>query len=232
MDEMGATHRRATRIVVVEDEDLVRSMVVDVLAEAGHEVVACSDAQGGLEAARGAPTDLCVLDLNLPDPMKGLEVCRRLRADPRTCSVPVLVLTGNKADAVEAAMFDAGADDYVRKNDFRPRVFLRRVDAILRRARAVGGAAIEHGPLWIDPGRREARLEGRPMELSPTEFDVLYRLVAWPDRTHSREDLLDSQEARPRTVDVRIMCLRRKLGPHAGLIQTVVGFGYRLGVVS
>ena len=165
--------------------------------------------------------------------MKGLEVCRELRADPRTHKIPILVVTGNNEEAYEAALFDAGADDYIRKNNFRPEIFLRRVAAVLRRARRVDGVAIQRGPLWLHPLRREALLGGEPLHLTPTEFDLLKKLVSQPDRALSRTELLDrgddSDASIHRTVDVHVLSIRRKLGDHAWLVSTVFGVGYRVG---
>jgi two-component system phosphate regulon response regulator PhoB len=222
------------KILVIEDEDLLRDMILEVLRGGGYETAGAADARGGLRLVRELSPDLVVLDLNLPERMKGLEICRAIRADPATASVAVLVLTGNKGDEYETALFDAGADEYIRKNDFKPQLFLRRVAAVLRRATQTSSSALQAGPLTVFPGRREARVDGRPLSLTPTEFDIICKLASNPERAISRRELLDrgteGEDATvDRTVDVHILAIRRKLGDLAWLVSTVWGVGYRLG---
>lgn len=222
------------KILVIEDEDLLRDMILEVLGGGGYETAGASDAPEGLRLVQELSPDLVVLDLNLPERMKGLEICRAIRADPATSHVAVLVLTGNKGDEYETAMFDAGADEYIRKNDFKPQLFLRRVAAVLRRAHQTGSSALQAGPLTIYPGRRETRVEGRPLSLTPTEFDILFKLASNPERAISRRELLDrgtdgDDATVDRTVDVHILAIRRKLGTMSWLVSTVWGVGYRLG---
>ncbi len=219
------------RILVVEDEDLVRNMITDVLRAAGYEVRGAKEGREGLRELKASPPDLVVLDLNLPG-MNGLAVCREIRADEQARHVGILVLTGNRGDEVETALFDAGADEYIRKGDFKPALFLRRVGAVLRRAVRTGEERLSEGPLALYPKRREAELDGRPLDLTPTEFDILYKLVTQRDRAVSRRELLDrgdDESGLDRTVDVHVMGIRRKLEPHGWLVATVRGVGYRLG---
>lgn len=222
------------KILVVEDEDLLRDMILEVLSGDGYETAGAADAHEGLRLVKEMSPDLVVLDLNLPERMKGLDICRQVRADPAVSHVAVLVLTGNKGDEYETAMFDAGADEYIRKNDFKPQLFLRRVGAVLRRASQTSTSALQSGPLTIYPARREARIEGRPVSLTPTEFDIIYKLAANPERAITRRELLDrgtegDDATVDRTVDVHILSIRRKLGKFAWLVSTVWGVGYRLG---
>ena len=222
------------RILVIEDEDLLRGMILEVLATDGYETAEASDERTGLRMVSELSPDLVVLDLNLPAHMKGLEICRQIRQDPGTSHVAVLVLTGNKGDEYEAALFDAGADEYIRKADFKPQLFLRRVAAVLRRATQTGNTAITSGPLTIYPARREALVEGTALSLTPTEFDILCKLASSPERAISRRELLDrgaegEDPAVDRTVDVHILAIRRKLKDFSWLVSTVWGVGYRLG---
>ncbi len=222
------------KILVIEDEDLLRDMILEVLRGAGYETAGASDPVTGLRDVREKSPDLVVLDLNLPERMKGLEICREIRADPAISHIAVLVLTGNKGDEYETAMFDAGADEYIRKNDFKPQLFLRRVSAVLRRATQTSSSALQSGPLTVFPARREARIDGKPISLTPTEFDILYKLASNPERAISRRELLDrgtegDDATVDRTVDVHILAIRRKLGGHSWLVSTVWGVGYRLG---
>jgi len=222
------------RILVIEDEDLLRGMILEVLATDGYETAEAADERTAMRLVRELTPDLVVLDLNLPAHMKGLDICRQIREDPGTNHIAVLVLTGNKGDEYEAAMFDAGADEYIRKADFKPQLFLRRVAAVLRRATQTGNAAVQAGPLTIYPARREALVDGEALSLTPTEFDLLCKLASNPERAISRKELLDrggegDDPAVDRTVDVHILAIRRKLKGFAWLVSTVWGVGYRLG---
>ena len=222
------------RILVIEDEDLLRDMILEVLGADGYETAGAGDPHEGLRLVRELTPDLVVLDLNLPAHMKGLDICREIRGDSATSHVAVLVLTGNKGDEYETAMFDAGADEYIRKTDFKPQLFLRRVSAVLRRATQTSNAALQQGPLTVYPARREALVDGEPLSFTPTEFDILYKLASNPERAISRRELLDrggegDDAAVDRTVDVHILAIRRKLGEFAWLVSTVWGVGYRLG---
>ena len=222
------------RILVIEDEDLLRGMILEVLATDGYETAEASDERTAMRLVKELTPDLVVLDLNLPAHMKGLEICRQIREDTATNHIAVLVLTGNKGDEYEAAMFDAGADEYIRKADFKPQLFLRRVAAVLRRATQTGNAANQSGPLTIFPARREALVDGTALSLTPTEFDILCKLASNPERAISRKELLDrggegEDPAVDRTVDVHILAIRRKLKAFSWLVSTVWGVGYRLG---
>lgn len=221
------------RILVIEDEDLLRDMILEVLGTDGYETAGASDGHEGVRLVRDLTPDMVILDLNLPAHMKGLDICQEIRNDPATSHVAVLVLTGNKGDEYEAVMFDAGADEYIRKQDFKPQLFLRRVSAVLRRASQTGNATINAGPLTIYPARREAQIDGEALSFTPTEFDILYKLASAPERAISRRELLDRGDgddaAVDRTVDVHILSIRRKLREHSWLVSTVWGVGYRLG---
>lgn len=222
------------RILVIEDEDLLRDMILEVLGADGYETAGAGDPHEGLRLVRELTPDLVVLDLNLPAHMKGLDICREIRGDSATSHIAVLVLTGNKGDEYETAMFDAGADEYIRKTDFKPQLFLRRVSAVLRRATQTSNAALQQGPLTVYPARREALIDGQALSFTPTEFDILYKLASNPERAISRRELLDrggegDDAAVDRTVDVHILAIRRKLGEFSWLVSTVWGVGYRLG---
>jgi len=221
----------ASRILVIEDEDLVRDMIVQVLESHGFAAQGAKEGREGLRLLRASPPDLVVLDLNLPV-VHGLEVCREIRRDPDIRHVGILILTGNKGDESEAMLFDAGADDYIRKSDFKPALFLRRLGAVMRRAVKTGDGALHHGPLTLYPERREALVAGKPVGFTPTEFDILYKLASSRGKALSRRELLDRGEDEPavdRTVDVHVLSIRRKLGEHDWLVSTVWGVGYRLG---
>ncbi len=219
-------------VLVVEDERDIRDLVVLHLGQAGFR---CRTATGGLEAlreVRAAAPDLIVLDLMLPG-LDGLDVCRRLRGDPATAAIPIVVLTA-RADEVDRVLgLELGADDYVVK-PFSPKELVARVRAVLRRARAPAGA-LTAGTIRLDPARHVVEVDGRPVPLTPREFDLLRALLAAAGRVLSREHLLDrawgygrADEIESRTVDVHVRRLRAKLGPEGRRIVTVKGVGYRL----
>jgi phosphate regulon transcriptional regulator PhoB len=223
-----------TDVLVVEDEPDIRNLIVHHLARDGFR---CRTAASGAEAltqVRTAAPDLVVLDLMLPG-MDGLEVCRRLRGDPSTAAVPIIMLTA-KADEVDRIVgLEMGADDYVPK-PFSPKELVARVRAVLRRARPAGDTArpLGAGGVSLDPARHAVTVDGRPVELTPKEFDLLHALLEAAGRVLSREHLLNrvwgysrADEIESRTVDVHIRRLRAKLGAEERRIATIKGVGYR-----
>jgi DNA-binding response OmpR family regulator len=166
--------------------------------------------------------------------LDGWEVCKRLRSDPSTVSTPLLMLTAKAEEGDRVLGLELGADDYVAK-PFGIRELLARVKALLRRAEVVPDQqeVLKAGPLVIDSGRRMVSAAGKRVELTTTEFDLLRLLAERPGRVISREDLLsrirgDDAAVIDRTVDVHVSALRRKLGRHGELVETVRGVGYRL----
>ncbi len=220
------------RIVIIEDEPQVRAMVSEVLDAAGFETIGAADGLAGLRLVRELRPDLVLLDIGLPGGLTGTSVCREIRADTEVGQVAIVALTGQVGDKYEEEMFDAGADDYVRKNSFRPNLLVSRIRAVLRRTHGRSEEAIESDHLRIHPARREVEVAGKSISLTPTEFDILYRIASNPDRALPRRDLLDrgaGAAAVDRTVDVHVLSIRRKLGRFQWLIATVWGVGYRLG---
>jgi DNA-binding response OmpR family regulator len=228
-----------TRILLIEDERDIVELVRYHLEREGFQVVPAADGGAGLRRAREEPPDLVVLDLMLPG-LDGLEVCRQLRRDPATRSLPILMLTA-KADEVDRVVgLEVGADDYVVK-PFSPRELVARVRALLRRAaeRPPGGPPpgpppLRAGPLVLDEGRHEVTVAGRPVDLTAKEFGLLAALMRARGRVLGRERLLEevwgyqsAAEIESRTVDVHVRRLREKLGPEARRIVTVKAVGYR-----
>lgn len=221
------------RLAIVDDDPMTRQVLGDVLAWAGFAVDAYADGRSALEGLRAAPPAAVLLDLWMPG-LDGLAVCRALRADPVTARIPVVMLTGSTDEEDQVLGFEVGADDYITKPWAVP-VLLARLRAVLRRAAAPEDPQrLVRGPLALDADRREALLEGRPLNLTPTEFRVLYALALHPERVLTRADLLGDDEpageTSRRNVDVHIYTLRRKLGRHHTLVDTVWGLGYRLGL--
>ena len=201
------------KVVVIEDDTVVADTLALYLRSAGYEVVCASDGTAGLLAARDA--NLVILDLMIPG-LPGLEVCRRLRA---ASTVPIVMLTARTAEDDRLAGFEAGADDYVPK-PFSPREVVARVQAVLRRAPDADDAPapVRVGDLEIDLWARQARVAGRDVPLTATEFRVLAALARHPGRTFTRDELVaraigPDYEGLDRTVDVHITKLRPKLEP-------------------
>jgi len=228
----------SSRVLIVEDELDIRELVVHHLKREGYQVSAASSGEEALRQVQAAPPDLVLLDLMMPA-MDGLEVCRRLRQDPATAMLPIVMLTA-KGDEVDRVLgLEIGADDYVVK-PFSPKELVARVRAVLRRSRSAPGAApLKVGALVMDLGTHTASVAGEPLTLTPKEFDLLRALVEARSRVLSREFLLDrvwgysrASEIESRTVDVHVRRLRVKLGPEGRRILTVKSVGYRLDSTS
>ena len=223
----------AAEVLVVEDEPDIRNLIVLHLSREGFR---CRTAKSGPEAlreARAATPDLVILDLMLPD-LDGLEVCRRLRSDAATATIPIIMLTA-KADEVDRVVgLEMGADDYVVK-PFSPKELIARIRAVLRRARPAAEARVlRAGAVTIDPMRHQVDVAGTAVELTPMEFDLLRALVEAAGRVLSREQLLErvwgytrGGDIESRTVDVHVRRLRAKLGDTGRRIATLKGVGYR-----
>jgi len=224
----------ASRVLIVEDEPDIRDLVTFHLERSGYEVSSVRTGTDALRQIRVSRPDLVLLDLMLPE-LDGLEVCRRLRRDAATSSLPIVMLTA-KGDEVDRVVgLEMGADDYIAK-PFSPKELVARVRAVLRRTRPdPTGLAIITGALAIDPGTHTVTVEGAPVSLAPKEFDLLHALVEVQGRVLSREFLLErvwgysrASEIESRTVDVHVRRLRVKLGKEGRRILTIKSVGYRL----
>ena len=219
-------------VLVIEDEQEIRDLVRYNLEKAGYRVAAAADGEEGLKQLFASRPDALVLDLMLPG-MNGLEIVREVRNEPLTHDLPVLILTARSAEMDKLLGFEQGADDYLTK-PFSPRELVARVKALLRRTRPSGtGRALEVGPLRVDLEAHEASCAGARLDLTPREFDLLAFLARNPGRALSREELLRKvwgydYVGETRTVDVHVRRLRAKLGEHHGVIETVLGAGYKL----
>jgi DNA-binding response OmpR family regulator len=219
-------------IVVIEDDHHISDLVDLYLRRDGFRVIQAADGAAGLDAIAREKPRLVVLDIGLPGEMDGIELCRRLRARD---SVPVLMLTARDTELDRVLGLEIGADDYVTK-PFSPRELVARVKAILRRADGPPPEAPEVlsvGSVEVDRGRREARVAGSVVALAAREFDLLSYLADNAGLVLSRQQLLDgvwgpNWYGDPRTVDVHVRQLRKKLGDALPL-ATVWGVGYRLG---
>jgi phosphate regulon transcriptional regulator PhoB len=223
----------AQRVLIVEDEPDILSLLVFHLEREGYQVTQSRTGPEGLRLAGASPPDLVLLDLMLPG-MDGLEVCRRLRQDPATRSLPIVMLTARGDEVDRVLGLELGADDYVVK-PFSPRELVARIRAVLRRARPDPATrALVLGRLAIDFSGHRVTVDGKPVGLTRKEFDLLRALTEARGRVLSREYLLDhvwgytaAGEIESRTVDVHVRRLRQKLGAEGQRIGTVTGVGYR-----
>ncbi len=220
------------KILIIEDERDLLEVLTYNLEKEGYEVQSATDGRDGLQKAQLGNPDLVMLDLMLPV-MDGLEVCRQLRSDSRTQRVRVLMLTARSEDVDEIVGFNMGADDYVTK-PFKIKPLIHRIKALLRRGET-GTTDQEqialHG-IVVDRLNHVARCDGIELQLTPTEFRLLWTFLRQPGRPFSRNELMDTSRgedanALERTIDVHIRALRQKLGEKAALIETVRGIGYR-----
>lgn len=230
-------------ILIVEDEPAITELLAMNLRHDGHEVRCAATADEALQAVQGELPDLVLLDWMLPGE-SGLSLARRWRADARTRGLPIVMLTARSQESDVVQGLDVGADDYLSK-PFSTAELLARIRAVLRRKAPESlDTAVQVGPLRLDPTTMRVHAstlagspgdEGIEVHLGPTEFRLLRYLMTYPERVHSRSQLLDRVWGdhvfiEERTVDVHIKRLRDALGGSgcAGLIETVRGAGYRL----
>ena len=226
---------RAPRILLVDDEQPIQTLLSFPLQRDGYEVVMAGDGQEALNRFSEQPFDLVVLDLMLPK-VDGLEVCRRMRA---RSAVPIIMLTAKSEEIDKVLGLELGADDYITK-PFSMREFRSRVKAALRRAgmarsQGNGETPIEVRELRIDPAKRAVNVRGNEVKTTFVEFELLLAMASSPGRVFTRDMLLeriwgDSSYRDPRTIDVHIRHLREKIEPDAKnpeYLLTVRGVGYR-----
>lgn len=220
-------------VLIVEDEEDILELVAYNLNKDGYDVCRAATGEEALRLSLSNTPDLILLDLMLPE-IDGLEVCRRLKRDPRTQKLPIVMLTAKGEEADIVAGLELGADDYITK-PFSPRVLLARVRAVLRRQERGDlpeDAQLTIHDLVIHPGRREVLLGGKPIDLTFTEFGVLHLLARRPGWVFTRYQIVDAIRGEhyavtERAVDVQIAGLRKKMGDAGHYIQTVRGVGYK-----
>jgi len=223
-------------ILVVEDERDLRDTICFNLSRNHYRVLDAGDGETGLALARKENPDLLILDLMLPQ-RSGHDVTMALRADPATRNIPIIMLTARTEDADVIVGLQLGADDYISKPCSMP-VLLARVGAVLRRKQAPAESTdlLRAGPVSIDRGRHVVMLEGETISVTLTEFRLLEALILARSRVLSRDQLMDKVmgpdiAVTDRTIDVHVTSLRRKLGAHRDLVETVRGVGYRFADV-
>ncbi|MFY8200451.1 MAG: response regulator [Pirellula staleyi] len=222
-----------SKILVVEDDRALSEILIYNLEKAGFDVFKAMDGRDGLNQAQLRLPDLILLDVMLPV-MDGMEVCRRLRAQPETASTTIIMLTAKSEESDQLVGFSVGADDYVMK-PFSVRVLLERIKALLRRkSRPIEEDADTVSRLGIALDRRRYRVtvDAELVDLTKTEFRLLDTLIRQPGRAFDRSELIDSALGEDtlvleRTIDVHIRALRKKIGEKSDAIETVRGVGYR-----
>jgi DNA-binding response OmpR family regulator len=220
------------RILIVDDERKLVQGLVAYFRQAGFDTITAYDGRAAIEATRRDQPDLIVLDLMLPE-LDGMEVCRQIR---RTSAVPIIMLTARVEEADMLIGLELGADDYITK-PFSPREVVARARALLRRAMGnlMVTPLLRSGIVELDSERRSVRVEGRLIDLTPTEFELLTALMRNQGRPLSRAQLLDcvagdADAGYERTIDAHIKNLRRKIEPdtaNPAYILTVFGIGYK-----
>ncbi|MFD8593137.1 response regulator transcription factor [Streptomyces sp. NPDC059637] len=227
--ETGIHSRRgAVQVLVVEKEPCTAEALVQKLRRHGYRAESVATGAKALQAHHGC--DLVLLDLELPD-LDGLEVCRNIRA---TCDTPIIMVTDRNSELDRVLGLQAGSDDYLAK-PYGFRELMARMEAVMRRARPQRPAerVVTHGPLCIDALMREVQLDGRRIEVTRKEFDLLHLLASRPEAVISRRQLMgqvwdDSWSQPGRTIDTHVSSLRNKLGSSSWIV-TVRGVGFRLG---
>jgi two-component system alkaline phosphatase synthesis response regulator PhoP len=224
------------RVLVVDDDKEIVRIVRAYLEKAGFNVLTAYEGETALHIIRSDRPDLVVLDLMLPD-RDGWSVTRIVRGDPSLAATPIVMLTARVEGEDRVLGLDLGADDYIPK-PFNPHEVVARVRAVLRRANKDFGQShiIQIGQLLLDADQHEVQLAGKPIELTPTEFDLLKTLMEYPGRAFTRQSLIEqglgyNYEGMERTLDSHIRNLRRKIEPDPAepvYIRTVFGVGYRM----
>ena len=220
-------------VLVVEDEPAIQELIAYNLKQAGHQALRADNAEQALRLVQDALPDLVLLDWMLPE-QSGLSIARHLRANERTRTIPIIMLTAKSAEQDKLIGLEAGADDYITK-PFSPRELLARIKAVIRRrAPQLTEDVVEVKGLRLDPATHRVSGNGLALDLGPTEFRLLHFFMTHAERVHTRTQLLDQVWGdqvfvEERTVDVHIRRLRKALegSRHDALIETVRGTGYR-----
>jgi len=222
------------KILVVEDEQDIVKMLEYNLKKEGFRTLSVYDGEDALDSASREHPDLIVLDLMLPG-IDGLEVCKTLKSESKTASIPIIMLTAKSQESDKVVGLELGADDYVTK-PFSPRELIARIKAVLRRVKEKDKfpEVLKIGELKIDFSKIVVTVKDKPLELTAKEFELLKTLIKAKGRVLSRDYLLDTiwgfdhaVEIQTRTVDVHIRTLRKKLKSEAKRIITVKNYGYR-----
>ena len=221
------------KILIADDEELIRSLVVKYAKFEGHTVTEAADGMEAVELFRKNDFDIVILDIMMPE-LDGFSACREIR---RTSSVPVILLSARGEEYDKINGFECGADDYVVK-PFSPKELMLRIDAVMRRVKSGGGEGtsehetVELGGLVADVTARIVYVDGEPVQMSPKEYDLFFYMLKNRGIALSRDKLISEvwgydYYGDDRTLDTHVKLLRRSLGKYAGHIVTLRGVGYR-----
>lgn len=225
------------KIMVVDDEADIRELIKFNLEKEGFDVLPVADGESALEEARLRQPDLIILDVMLPG-IDGIEVCFKLKSDPASKSIPIVMLSAKSDESDQLVGLKIGADDYLVK-PFSPKVLVAKISAMLRRGDVVISGTVDESPvirskgLFMNPNDFSVTYQEKPLKLTAVEYKILYFLARKPGRVYTRERIIEQVRGDDviitgRTVDVHILSLRRKLGDASDLIETVRGIGYRV----
>lgn len=222
------------RVLVVDDEPDFRMVIGKILRDEQFVVLEAANGEEGEKMARESRPDALLLDWNLPH-KDGIDVCKALKSDPATRSIPILMLTSRSREEDAVLALEIGADDFVVKKALRRKEVIARVRALIRRAAApvdTAGEIIEVGKIRIDTARRVVTVQGKPVALRLKEFDLLHVMAKRPDRVLTRNFLSETVWGDPyfgttRTIDMTVAHLRGQLGPEGRRIESLIGVGYK-----
>ena len=220
------------RILVVDDEEDLLELVRYNLGNYGYRVDCVTSGEDALEKIRSTPPDLILLDLMLPG-MDGLDVCRSVKNDSHTSHIPIIMLTAKGEETDIVTGLELGADDYITK-PFSPRVLIARIKSVLRRGREIDKAQVYYKhDILLNLATHEVRIKNKSVNLTATEFNILFLLIRRPGWVFTRNQIIDSTKGddypvTDRSIDVQIVGLRKKLGTCGKNIETVRGVGYRM----
>lgn len=220
-------------ILIVEDEEDLRNIIIYNLEREGYKAVGVESGEDGLELAISLKPDLIILDLMLPG-MSGMDVCRKVKQNSDTHNVPIIIVSAKGEESDIVSGLELGADDYLTK-PFSPRILLARVGAVIRRSGETDkkdDAVLQINELTIDTKKFQLSINDSPIELTKSEFNILHFLASHRGWVYTRYQIVDAIRGdkyvvTERAIDVQITGLRKKLGNHANLIETVRGVGYR-----
>ena len=221
-------------VLIIEDEPELHEILTYNLEAQGYVVHVCEHGTEGLKTVQKLVPDIILLDVMLPG-MDGLEICRHLRSNNATKRIPILMMTAKSEEVDQLVGFQMGADDYVTK-PFKIRVLIERIKSLLRRSKPRlddDSQVLSSNGIVLDRLQFRVTVDGEPITLTPTEFNLLRQLMEHPGRAYKRYDLMnamtgDETVVLERTIDVHIRALRKKIGSKADFIETVRGIGYRL----
>ena len=222
------------KVVIIEDESDIREVLEHNLSREGYRVLSSSDGESGLNMVKTEAPDIVLLDLMLPG-LDGVEVCRRLKEDPLTRRIPIIMVTAKGEESDIVLGLGVGADDYLPK-PFGSKELVARVKAVLRRGvlkdESGAGERIVRDGVIIDAGRHEVKVDGQSVSFTATELRLLHFLASHPGRVFTRDQLLtrvigEDAFVIDRNIDVHVRGIRKKLGDYRDLIETVRGVGYR-----